>query len=452
MLKLDRVNAAPHASDGPVVILGGGLTGLSAARHLTRKRFVLAEREQRVGGHAKSERREGHTFDVTGHWLHLRDARVQRLVGDLFAAGELVDVQRRTRVYTHSTELAYPFQANLHGLPLEVVRECLVGFVEAREAAARGEDPGSTFEDFAVARFGRGIARHFFVPYNTKLWGMHPNRLTSEWVSRYIPIPDVEQLVGGALGLTQEGLGYNVEFLYPRAGGIDALPRRLLAGVEASARGEVRTGTQVEEVDPAGARVKLSGDADWLAYDRLISTIPLPELIRRIPSAPAEVREAAEQLRCQRWRYLNVATKTPPPADYHWVYVPEMKYPFFRVGVFNNAVDEMAPPGAGSLYVELTDREHAPDLPAIMGALTEIGAITAPEDVRFADQRDIDYAYVIFDDAYGPSTRTIFAWLQRVGIHSCGRYGAWIYNSMEDSIIQGMDAAGWAEAPAREGS
>jgi protoporphyrinogen oxidase len=140
-----------------------------------------------------------------------------------------------------------------------------------------------------------------------------------------------------------------------------------------------------------------------------------------------------------------VATKTSPPADYHWAYVPELEYPFFRVGVFNNAVDSMAPPGGGSLYVELTDREHDPDIPAILQALTKIGAITGPDDVRFADQRDIEYAYVIFDDAYTASTRTIFEWLEGVGIRSCGRYGAWIYNSMEDSIIQGMEAALWAE-------
>jgi protoporphyrinogen oxidase len=433
----------------PVLILGAGLTGLSTALHLRGRPFVLVERELRVGGKARSERHRGFTFDVTGHWLHLRDPRVQALMGRLFAPGDLVEIERRTGVYTHGVMLPYPFQANLHGLPLEVVRECLVGFVHARIEEARGRPAPRTFAEFAEARFGAGIARHFFVPYNTKLWGMHPNRLTSEWVSRYIPIPDIEQLVGGAIGLKQEGLGYNVEFLYPRAGGIDALPERLRAALGVDTRGQVRTSTQVEEVDPARARVKLSGDADWLAYDRLISTIPLPELVQRIASAPPHVREAAGQLRCQPWRWLDVATRTPPPADYHWAYVPEHKYPFFRVGVFNNAVDAMAPPGGGSLYVELSDREHAPDIPAILRALTEIGAITSPEDVRFADQRDAEYAYVIFDDAYAASTRTIFEWLDAVGIRSCGRYGAWIYNSMEDSIIQGMDAAAWAESAPR---
>jgi protoporphyrinogen oxidase len=75
-----------------------------------------------------------------------------------------------------------------------------------------------------------------------------------------------------------------------------------------------------------------------------------------------------------------------------------------------------------------------------------IGAITAVADVSRAEVREIQYAYVIFDDAHDESTRRLHEWLQDVGVHSCGRYGAWTYNSMEDSIIQGMEAAIWAKS------
>ena len=214
----------------PVIILGAGLTGLSAAYHLEGVPRVLVERAGEVGGKARSERTRGHTFDVTGHWLHLRDPRMQTLVQRLFAdeAVPLARIDRVTRVFSHGALLSYPFQANLHGLPLDVVQECLVELVVARERAARGEARApATFEEFAVARFGKGIARHFFVPYNTKLWGMSPDQLTADWVSRFIPIPDTAQIIGGALGLRQEGLGYNAHFLYPETGGIDHLPRAL---------------------------------------------------------------------------------------------------------------------------------------------------------------------------------------------------------------------------------
>ena len=227
------------------MVLGGGLTGLAAAHHL-RRPGLLVEREDEVGGHARSRRIRGHTFDVTGHWLHLRDPQIQRLVAAITPADAWLEVERRTRVFAHDALLPYPFQANLHGLPLEVVRECLVDFVAAREAAARDEGPGEgrsgprTFVEFAEARFGRGIARHFFIPYNRKLWGAALDRLGAGWVDRYVPTPSVDQVIAGALGVPQEGLGYNAHFLYPRAGGIDALPRALAAAIEARSPGSIR--------------------------------------------------------------------------------------------------------------------------------------------------------------------------------------------------------------------
>ena len=420
---------------GATVILGAGLTGLSTALHATGDVTVL-EQAAEVGGKARSQRDRGYTFDVTGHWLHLRDDRVKALAGRLFGAGELVEIERRTGVYTHGVMLPYPFQANLYGLPLPVVQECLVGFIEAQR---RGDASPRTFDDFAVARFGEGIAKHFFVPYNRKLWGAHYDRLTPDWVSRFVPIPDVDQVVGGAIGVRQEGLGYNARFLYPKHGGIDALPKAMHAAIG----DKVRLSASVVRVDPKRKQVGLA-DGSTVPYDRLVSTMPLPNLVACLVDPPAAVTEAATRLRWVKWRYLDVATRRAPPMQEHWVYVPEPTVPFFRVGVFSNALPAMAPPGAGSLYVELADRESEPDLPRIYAALADMGALHDPADVEFAHVRDVECAYVVFDEDYAASRATLFEYFAQVGIRSCGRYGAWIYNSMEDSIIEGMEAAAWA--------
>ncbi len=429
--------ATPH----PVVILGAGLTGLSAAWAL-RHPCTLVEQATHVGGHTRSIRHDGFTFDLTGHWLHLRDPQIQALVAGLFAPHELVTIDRCTRVCTHGVTLPYPFQANLHGLPRAVVHECLVEFIAARERAARGEQPGPTFTAYAEAQFGRGIAREFFGPYNAKLWGEHTERLTADWVSRFVPVPNVAQVIGGALGIEQHGLGYNAQFVYPAAGGIDALPERLRAGLAPTVH--LQLGCALEAVDPQRRRVKLTGVADWCPYAALISTIPLPVLVAHIPSAPAPVREAALRLRWQRWRYLDIALRVPAAVDYHWAYVPEPKFPFFRVGVYSNAVASMAPPGCSNLYVELADRDGPLDVADILAGLVAVGAIASPNDVLFSHERRLEYAYVVFDADHPHATQTIQTWLASQQIHSCGRYGAWTYNSMEDSMLQGHRAATWA--------
>jgi protoporphyrinogen oxidase len=427
--------------DRRVVILGAGLTGLSTALHLPGA-LVLAERDGRVGGKATSHRRDGFTFDVTGHWLHLARASSRALVEGLFAPGDLVEIERRTGVYTHGAMLAYPFQANLFGLPLPVVHECLVGLFEAH----RRSDPEpseSSLQEFAERRFGAGIARHFFVPYNTKLWGVAPDRMSSSWVTRYIPVPEPSQILAGAIGLVQQGLGYNARFLYPRKGGIDALPEAMRARLELRDDAELVLGAALERVDPRGRTVTVGGRT--IGYRRLVSTIPLPQLVARIDGVPAEIRDAAAALRSVRWRWLDVATRTPAPIPEHWIYVPEPEVPFFRVGIYSNAAPATAPPGCSGLYVELADREHPPDVPAILAALAQMRAITSPDDVLFTELREIEHAYVVFDEAHAAATAAIHGWLATLGIRSCGRYGAWVYSSMEDALLDGMEAAAWAQ-------
>jgi protoporphyrinogen oxidase len=408
----------------------------------------LVERDTEVGGKARSHREGGYTFDVTGHWLHLRDDRMRALVDELFAPGELVTIARKTGVWTHGAMLAYPFQANLHGLPLPLVQRCLVDLIAAREQlaarAARGEPPraSQSFREFVCERFGEGMAELFFVPYNTKLWGVAPDGITSSWVSRFVPIPDVAQIVGGALGLRQDGLGYNASFTYPRAGGIDHLPRALAAAVEREGLA-VELGNELEALDPVGRRLKLARDPEWVAYARVVSTLPLPALVERCTAVPAEVQEAAGALRGVAWRYLDVASRRAPTIPEHWVYVPELELPFFRVGIYSNALPAMAPPGGASLYVELSDRARAPDMAAVVEGLVAMGALQAADDIAFVRCRDVPDAYVVFDAAHAAATAVIHRWLASVGVRSCGRYGGWIYNSMEDSMIEGIAAAQW---------
>ena len=56
-----------------VVILGAGLTGLSAAYHFEKNNFFdfkIFEQESTCGGLARSVKHKHFTFDFTGHFLH----------------------------------------------------------------------------------------------------------------------------------------------------------------------------------------------------------------------------------------------------------------------------------------------------------------------------------------------------------------------------------------------
>jgi protoporphyrinogen oxidase len=113
-----------------ILILGGGLAGLSTAFHLRELPHLVLEAEATAGGLCRSRDIDGFTFDYTGHLLHLRDSRAVALVNELLPEQWNV-IERRAVVRTHGVNLPFPFQANLHGLPSRVVADYLIDFIKA---------------------------------------------------------------------------------------------------------------------------------------------------------------------------------------------------------------------------------------------------------------------------------------------------------------------------------
>ena len=423
----------------PVVIIGGGLTGLSTAHHLKRG-YLLLEKEDRVGGLAVTEQSGGFSWDRTGHWLHLRHPRIRSLVQDLLGEDGLLTVQRRSRIFSSGGFTHYPFQAHTHGLPPEVVEECLLGFIHAwhrRESAEAGDEPES-FEQWILYHFGAGIARHFMVPYNNKLWGVHPREITARWCERFVPRPSLEDVVGGAVGRKLD-IGYNAVFSYPAAGGIGLLAEALSASLD-----RVELGCSVAAVSHR-QRVAILSDGRRVSYERLVSTTPLPYLLDMMDDLPPQVAGARAALRWTSVGYLHLGVRGEVNQGHHWIYVPERDFCFYRVGSYSNAVAHMAPEGCGSLYVEFNTMGRPVDwkemVPAMLGDLSRAGLVDPRQEILVQEHAVIPVAYVVFDHGYFEALETIFPFLEAHGILSRGRYGRWIYNSMEDSLVDGVETA-----------
>lgn len=413
---------------------------MSAAFHLRQNGVEcrVFERQSRPGGHAITLEEQGYRFDRTGHLLHLSDPAIRDLARSWIRGGSL-EIQRQSRVFSHGVYTRYPYQANTFGLPPEVAYRCVSDFVKAHVAPDK-PSPRS-FEEFCRVHFGDAISDEFMIPYNSKLWGVHPREISAAWCARFVPLPRLEDVIAGAVGLNDRELGYNAVFTYPRLG-IEQLSLGL-----AEAAGPLELGRAPVAIDAESRTLHFADGA--LRYDALISTIPLPSLIALLTAAPGPVREAAARLRCTRLHYLDVALNGPCKLPYHWIYVPEAKYPFYRVGCYSNFSSAMAPPNKASLYVELSDREP-PDLaellPRVAADLRAMGLTDSEHAIRFARLRTIEHAYVVFDDAHEPALRAIMPFLRGAGILSAGRYGGWNYSSMEDALLFGRDAAREATA------
>jgi len=210
------------------VILGAGLAGLSAAYALQQAgqdHWQVYEREDRVGGLARTLEVEGYRFDFGPHILFTIDREMEELIRDLL--GDNFHAQeRRAYIYHHAHDLytRFPFQAHLYGLPIEIVKECLVGLTEAVARQAAGEFSPTNYEEWMRGFFGTGIAEHLMIPYARKIWTVEPSTMDFSWIGRRVPTPDVERIVEGAVTPEVELVGATANFWYPREGGIEPLP------------------------------------------------------------------------------------------------------------------------------------------------------------------------------------------------------------------------------------
>ncbi len=423
-----------------VVILGGGLTGLVAAERLHRAAVetVVLEREDEPGGVCRSFERSGFTFDLTGHLLHVRDERTGAYLRQLGVWDDLDVHERRAAVVIGGRVTPYPVQINTGRLAPDVRRDCLVGFVRAWCQRRNGTGPAESFRSWVLENFGDGLGRYFFFPYNTKLFRTAPEELSADWVERYVPQPDLEDVIDGALGIERPGVGYNAVFRYPARGGIRRLPdavARFVRGLE--------TGAEVIGVDLARRRVTLR-DGRSIGFHRLVSTIGLPTLIDLLADPlPDEVAEARRSLRWVRVLNLALGVDGGAPAEWHWLYFADSEIPFYRIGFPSNH-GRLAPAGCHTVSIEVSLDPGTGDVEAV-AARAEAAAAGAglldPERIRIRLVHVIDPAYVVFDHRRAGAVMVLRRYLEDCGVITAGRWAEWKYSAMEDAILDGMRVA-----------
>lgn len=259
-----------------------------------------------------------------------------------------------------------------------------------------------------------------------------------------MPKPDLKDVVNGALGIKDKAFGYNPSFLYPSRGGIKVLPEAFLPCVAA-----LTCDTELIEVDTQRHRAVFQEAQQGQRieeYETLVSTIPLPEFVRRCPDLPRSVHEAAATLRWVSVYNVNLAVAREGVSDKHWIYFPEAEYPFYRAGFPMNFSPALGRAGCSSLYVEISHRPTDTIPPAkltelVRQGLEQAGIFRREDEIIVVDVKNIDYAYVLFDAHRARAVPHILEELRKRGIHSIGRYGLWEHTSMEDAIAQGKQLA-----------
>jgi protoporphyrinogen oxidase len=426
------------ASDHDVVILGAGPAGLSAAIEADRlgRDAVLLEAAEEPGGLTRSFEQDGYTFDCSGHLLHLSDPDALALVEQATPPEAWNRIARNSVIHIGGAMVPYPFQQHLAFAPEEIRRECLDLLPEAPPTQASAADYAD-FGEWIDANLGRGIGKHFMVPYNEKLSTAKVGELTCEWLGRFVPQPSLDDIRRGGESKEAVETGYNRSFLYPSHGGIATLPNGLAKLVP-----NLLTSTRAVEVDTEARRVRTEDGGEFGYESAVVATLPLPQLAA-IVRPHDDGLDAARKLRANSVTCVNLGLKRANPdfSQYQWIYLPEGQFAAYRVGFYGRFADTMAPPGRESVYVEIAHEPGRSEERVVEEAIADLvsmGAIDGADDVDTVLPVLIDCAYVIHDHNASAIKADLHRRLVARDIHVAGRYASWEYSAMENALVDGM--------------
>lgn len=427
-------------------ILGAGLTGITLARLLHEKgdEVTVLEREPEYGGLCRSMTNSGFTFDIGGsHIIFSRDTQVLTFMRDVLGRNSKQN-KRNTKIFYKGLFIKYPFENGLSQLPKDDLYFCINEFIKTLIAVEKGQiAPPSNFREWINYTFGKGIADLYMIPYNEKIWKYPTELMSMHWVEGRIPRPPVEDVIKSAIGIETEGYTHQSVFSYPLKGGIEAMVREIATPVEEN----IQTGFNVSSIRKSGGDFIISDKRREISAQRLISTIPLQELLPCLEQVPEKVKKACSELKYNSIACVLIGIKGSVP-DISWMYVPEKELGLFnRISFPSNYSPHVAPSGHSSILVEITYREgdeasamlDRDIIDHVVNALSNMKIIKTKDDVVYSAVMRQKYAYVIYDLEYQKNIAIVKEYCAKTGISLVGRFAEFEYLNMDGCIRNAMN-------------
>ena len=415
------------------LVIGGGPAGLAVAHTLGVHATVL-ERESEAGGLCRSVVKNGGVFDIGGHSFHTPHPDVFELVDGVLDDGLFRQV-RDARVFSHGTLIPYPFQQHFdHLSDPDVVRECEEGLsTVSRDAAEAGD-----FEQYIIGKFGAGIAKHFMLPYNRKLWARDISKISCEWTSERVAGAKGSKQRFEEVGGKRSPLQPDTLVGYPREGGFQEIFTTLAAKLH-----DVRFGSNVTRIDPE-RRLAYTSRGEELSWRLLVSTMPIPELVRLVDGTPIEIVAAADSLEFMSLRVELILVGRQLETELQRIYVADPEIPPHKIALNHNSSDSLRRRDVHAIMAEVSvSAQKNVDVdqiaPLTIDFLRDIEVLRSADDVTWTGHIDVKYAYPVYTHERVGHLERIKAWLAQHDIHTVGRFGNWEYVNSDRCVKMGLD-------------
>lgn len=416
-----------------IIILGAGIAGLGAAYVLRQNNMspIVLEKDSTFGGLCGNFIINGFRFDRFVHFSFSSDVKVNSIF-EQSCPDIYHHIPNPYNIYKRLW-IKHPAQNNLFPL-LKSEKEKIISDFQRRSPNVNLLEI-TNYEQWLRIQYGDYFAEHFPMAYTRKYWMHEAKDLETKWVSNRLYQPSIEEVMQGAYSEDTPVTYYAKEMRYPKQGGYKQFLSIL------AQKQDIRYGQQIVEVDSVKKIVKTSIGVEY-EYYRLISSLPLTEIIKMLPTVPDMVKEASEKLQCTCGYLISIGLKTKNIPPYLWWYIYDEDILPARVySPFLKSPDNV-PEGCSSLQMEIYCKEgQYSEQELYRGSvekLIELGIIRE-EDILFTDIRFEPYANVIFDHNIYESRKIVREYLHSVGIETIGRFGEWDYLWSDQSLLSGFN-------------
>ena len=445
----------------PVVIIGAGPAGLTAAYQLTKagRQVVVLESDSVVGGISRSVERDGWRFDIGGHRFFTKVQPDEDLWHEILPDEDFLTRPRMSRIYYGGKFYDYPIR------PLNALRN--LGVLEALRCVGsylwvrvRPPKEQVSLEDYIVANYGMRLYSHFFKTYNEKVWGVPASEISADWGAQRIKgmslfnaiwEPIRSKILGRRKNRSKQMTSLIEEFQYPKLG--PGMMWERCHDHVVAAGGEVRFNCRVDSVErgPGGVEAVVyenEGRKVRIETEHVISSMPFSGLVRSLaPAPPAEVLSAADDLHYRD--FLTVALVVPAAASFpdNWIYIHDPDVKVGRVQNFASWSPYLVKDGRTCLGLEYWVNEGDEMWEMDDGLLVEL-ASKELELIGLAQNSMVERGYVVrmpkaypvYDDGYRAAVDTIRHWIaaEIPNVHAVGRNGMHKYNNQDHSMYTAM--------------
>ncbi len=445
-----------------VLIVGAGPTGLGAAwrlKELADRQLInpdvdwlLTEKSALPGGMAASVTdAEGFTWDLGGHIIFSHYDYFDTVLATIMGP-DLLQHPRKSWVWMADRFIPFPIQHNLRHLPATDLARCLKDLVDSQLTIRNGRQPAN-FAEWLEENFGKTLCELFFLPYNQKMWAFPAADMSTVWTqrqsgSRYanVPLVDIARLVENVVSQRDDpGWVGATTFPYPRRGGIGSIWRRMFDRLPTQ---RTALSEQLVAVDP-DQRVATFASGLQVSYQHMISTAPMPELLRAMPQR-SKLHRGSTPLRYSCTHSVGIGIRGTMPAllrDKYWIYVPDPAAPYFRVTVISNFSRANAPDGPH--WSIMCECSAAPDVRIDEGELLadverslRASLLTADQEIVSRWYRKLNYGYPVPCLERDGFLNEIEPQLRQNNIRARGRFGGWKYetSNQDNAFMQGVEA------------